>query len=430
MIDLEALGPRDRENLVMELLAAMGFRKITWEEYFPGIDLIAELPKKDPDGFEYHELWIICFIQFFHPIIHLDHINRFINNDTIEADKYQTVSVLHISTRDKPELSEQWMANFRSVIGNYPKHIDSKNQVRFRYWDRMYLLSLIDQYPMIRSKYFLETGRQESRIRKTYEELYNENIQLLNRLTLLTRDREAKENLRTQAERDSVWQELGATTAHRIGNPLFFIDTSLELLQEYINQENATEALKVVDRIRTSVERIKILLKQFKSLAIATEIHPEPLPLLPLLRQVVNIFPGIPLPIVCPENLTVYADPEKLAECLDELLVNASYWLDKEEKHLTIEVCPAKEIPDSLDGSKGYILITIQDNGPGVPHELKERIFDSGFSRNPHGSGLGLALVRRILEAHAGHIRETGIPGEGARFELFLPMATRTAKEV
>ena len=64
-----------------------------------------------------------------------------------------------------------------------------------------------------------------------------------------------------------------------------------------------------------------------------------------------------------------------------------------------------------------------EDSGPGVPSELKERVFDLFYSTNPVGMGFGLAIVRKNVRDFGGDIVETGQAGQGARFDLFLPLA-------
>ncbi len=80
-----------------------------------------------------------------------------------------------------------------------------------------------------------------------------------------------------------------------------------------------------------------------------------------------------------------------------------------------------------MDSAVSYALIHFRDNGSGVPFENKGRIFEAFFSTYAHGTGLGLALVRRIVEGHAGRITESGVPGEGADFEIYLPVAESKA---
>jgi signal transduction histidine kinase len=72
-----------------------------------------------------------------------------------------------------------------------------------------------------------------------------------------------------------------------------------------------------------------------------------------------------------------------------------------------------------LDSSRPFVRITYSDNGPGVPFELKDRIFDEFFS-TAGGTGLGLAMVKHSAVVHGGDIVECGKPGKGARFQLYL----------
>jgi signal transduction histidine kinase len=70
------------------------------------------------------------------------------------------------------------------------------------------------------------------------------------------------------------------------------------------------------------------------------------------------------------------------------------------------------------------VAITYEDNGPGVPTELKESIFEDFFSYRPGdkaSTGLGLSYVRRVIAAHRGTVRESGAPGQGARFVIEIP---------
>lgn len=82
---------------------------------------------------------------------------------------------------------------------------------------------------------------------------------------------------------------------------------------------------------------------------------------------------------------------------------------------------------ETFPGPSGdRVRITYTDNGPGVPHEFKDRIFDDFFSRRPGrnpSTGLGLSYVRRVITAHGGTISENGTPGQGARFVIEIPAA-------
>src|SRR5207247_1626419 len=115
---------------------------------------------------------------------------------------------------------------------------------------------------------------------------------------------------------------------------------------------------------------------------------------------------------------------DRLSEVFDELAANALKWFDKPEKRVSIEVIAPNKgpLPVNVDSSREYILIHFRDNGAGVSVENKSRIFDAFFTTHDHGTGLGLALVRRVIEGHGGVILESGVPAEGADFEIYLPI--------
>jgi signal transduction histidine kinase len=65
--------------------------------------------------------------------------------------------------------------------------------------------------------------------------------------------------------------------------------------------------------------------------------------------------------------------------------------------------------------------IAVEDSGPGIPAERRDRLFEPFFTTKPRGTGLGLAVSRAIARAHGGELAEVGMPGGGARFTLRLP---------
>ena len=144
--------------------------------------------------------------------------------------------------------------------------------IRLRVWDQHYLTSLVQRYPHISYKYFSEEGRIRSKTRKTYEELYKEHSNLVVRQANLITDLEEEKNRRVRAERDSVWKDISFSAAHKIGNPIFAIETDLDPLLKRIREDRKPEAEEVVTNIRSSVEKAKAFVEQFKSLAKAQEI--------------------------------------------------------------------------------------------------------------------------------------------------------------
>jgi len=299
--------------------------------------------------------------------------------------------------------------------------------LRVRLWDRDYLTTLVQQFPNIGYKYFSDEARALSKSRKGYEELYQENTLLAERLAKTNAELEEEKNRRIRAERDAVWKDISFAAAHKIGNPIFAIETDLNPLEKRVNEDRKDEALKVISNIRAAVEKAKTIVEQFKSLAKAQQVNPVPTLLQPIIEDCCRILETnkVECRVDCPKGLKILGDPDRLSEVFDELATNALHWLNRSKKKVSVSAAVAEgsSLPAALDSKRKYVLIHFRDNGPGVSFDNKTRIFDAFFSTYDQGTGLGLALARRIVEGHDGTILETGVPGKGADFEIYLPVA-------
>lgn len=96
---------------------------------------------------------------------------------------------------------------------------------------------------------------------------------------------------------------------------------------------------------------------------------------------------------------------------------------------MSIDKILKKDLPEGLNKEQQYLKVDFEDNGCGVPFENKEKIFAPFYTTDPHGTGLGLSLVKWIIEVHGGQIREIGKPGDGANFEMYLPLVKKRNEE-
>jgi signal transduction histidine kinase len=108
------------------------------------------------------------------------------------------------------------------------------------------------------------------------------------------------------------------------------------------------------------------------------------------------------------------ADPLRLRQALDNLIANA----------VTIAP-PERDVVVTVGTENAQIFVSVIDEGPGIPRSQQERIFEPGVRLDPgrSGSGLGLAVARSIVEAHAGTLTVESEPGKGASFTIALPLA-------
>jgi two-component system nitrogen regulation sensor histidine kinase GlnL len=169
------------------------------------------------------------------------------------------------------------------------------------------------------------------------------------------------------------------------------------------------EVLEFVRPIRLQVERVGLGEVLHGSIAMAESKVP---------RGEVSVS------CVVPEDLPdLHADPYQLRQVFTNLLTNAFEALGGRG---AISITASPLVPDD-DGvpADGHVApgvcVEIADDGPGVPAELMDKIFNPFFSTKPQGSGLGLAIVRKIVHAHDGQIDVGPRPAGGTRFRVTLP---------
>lgn len=241
----------------------------------------------------------------------------------------------------------------------------------------------------------------------------------------------------TTAERDAAWQavrerqldavltrhqrlaalgEMAATLAHQIRTPL-----SSALLYAS-NAANAGLAParrdELLGRAIGCLHSLEQLVSDMLGFARGAAASNAPVALADIAMAITNSTPAL---VRAGQQLNVTAPPaaavvcgsrEALVGAVLNLVTNA---LQAAGPNATVDV------ESRLDGQMAEIRVT--DNGPGVPAALRQRIFEPFFTSRPDGTGLGLAVVRSVAEAHGGDIRLDSSEGAGARFVLRLPLA-------
>jgi signal transduction histidine kinase len=151
-------------------------------------------------------------------------------------------------------------------------------------------------------------------------------------------------------------------------------------------------------------------------------LRPEAVDLVSFARRTTESFrvEGVSIWLGGPDELWVSADPDRLRQCLDNLVANAIKH-SPEGGRITLEL--AHESRGRVEGAR----LSVEDEGPGVPPELVPRLFER-FARGMRsgGLGLGLFLASRIAAAHAGTLTLESAPGTPARFTLWLPVVVPT----
>ena len=221
------------------------------------------------------------------------------------------------------------------------------------------------------------------------------------------------------AERLATIGQFSAGIGHELRNPLGVIESSLFLLRQHLGPETASlpHVAKHLDRIGGEVVRANKTIQDLLDLARNRPPRRHPTKLRQLVESATAnaLLPAMVRVTVTslPDDLAVHVDPDQIQQVLVNLFTNAAQAMPQGGR---IEV--AAEALPSTDAAS----IRVHDDGPGIPAEVRHRVFEALFTTKAKGSGLGLALCRRIVEAHGGSI-QLAPTDAGAAFVLVLPTA-------
>lgn len=232
------------------------------------------------------------------------------------------------------------------------------------------------------------------------------------------------------SERMTAWGELSAKSSHMIGNRVFALKGDLNELEYQLRSDTPDiQELRTLERgMNTNVIRLQQLLQEFRDFVTATQVDIVKGDLNQLIREVVEeVFPKrsqVELEMNLGEDLPpADFDPRKLRSALSELVENSLSFM--ESGKLSVSTRPAEpELVRSIRGNttRKFVAVTIEDSGPGVPSEIHDLIFQPFFTSRVKGMGLGLSIVKGIIDAHGGTVVERGAPGKGAKFVILLPV--------
>lgn len=229
-----------------------------------------------------------------------------------------------------------------------------------------------------------------------------------------------------QAQRDAAWGEVARRLAHEIKNPLTPIQLSAERIKKKLQDQVEGDLLDTLDRstrtIVQQVESMKEMVNAFSSYAQPVRAQLAPLNVNQLVRDVMELhvsnLSGIELDLqLDPDLPEIKANASALRQVLNNLVINASHALeDTLHPKLNVKTYIAAKITGE------YIDLVVEDNGSGIPEEIRDSLFDPYVSSKAKGSGLGLAIVKRIVEEHSGSVwTRTGESG-GTAMYLRLPI--------
>ena len=242
-----------------------------------------------------------------------------------------------------------------------------------------------------------------------------------------------------QAEHEAAWSEVARRLAHEIKNPLTPIRLSAERLQYRLQPELSEESAELLERlsrtIMNQVDNLKSMVDAFSDYARAPALRLQAVDLSDLIREVAELFS------VNDQRINVLVDVQAVpALHLDsgrirQLIVNLT-----KNAFEAFDVAPesAGEVREvslsvSLDQSKmerQEVVLTVSDTGPGIPSDILQNLFDPYVSSKQKGSGLGLSIVKKIVEEHSARVVAANNPDQGARISIYFPAEAGTKQTI
>ena len=223
------------------------------------------------------------------------------------------------------------------------------------------------------------------------------------------------------AQRAAAWTEVARRIAHEIKNPLTPIRLSAERLAKKFGAQIQDPAFQ--DSIRmivTQVDDMRILVNEFSQFARLPQIRTIPGQMNQVLKQTATIYvealPHINFELILAPQLPEFKfDPDQMKRVFVNLIDNAV-------AAIQTEINPTIEIKTEYQAQYRVLKISISDNGVGIPQRDRVRVFEPYFSTKEKGTGLGLPIVKSIIEDHSGVIRALENLPHGTKMYIEMPV--------
>ena len=235
--------------------------------------------------------------------------------------------------------------------------------------------------------------------------------------------------------RSTAWGLMAQRVAHDLRNPLNGIHTNLVNLQQIYQQRCPQESGELDEYADHIHERVELLMRSTSDFMKFVDLEAPKRALTDINILIMDyhedVITSMPKDIHLLLQLDsdippISVDHDQFISLLRNLVVNAQNAMIRGGQiTISTQLVRNLHLPQSGIESQDYAIIEVRDTGPGIPTEIQNRIFEPGFSTSKNGTGMGLAIIKKIIEDHEGCIDIQSEPENGASFLLYLPINQR-----
>lgn len=319
--------------------------------------------------------------------------------------------------------------------GYYEKELNNFKIRFFQVYSFMLLISVIIAYFL--SSYITKSIKEVSdRIRETRLAEVNEKIDmgdtpqeislLVDAYNDLVDDLDESAAKLAQGEREQAWREMAKQVAHEIKNPLTPMRLTVQSFQRKFDPEDPDIRQKINEYSKTLITQIDTMsavASAFSSFASMPAQQNETLNVVKIVQLALEIFNENYITYTSDEPYIITRmDRTQLIRIITNLVKNATQAIPAENPNPLVEVSVYRE--------GNMAKISVKDNGKGISVENKNRIFEPKFTTKTSGMGLGLGIIKNIVENYHGSITFESVPGQGATFLVTLPITPPEGNEM
>ncbi len=348
---------------------------------------------------------------------------RYVEENSAEGDKYQAsytyindnkfkpIGILNLPYYEDPTFNDMELREFLGRLGGVYL-LMLLIAIGLAYFISKYITRSLDDVTEMMGKTDLTKRNQKIFIEETSSEIGK----LVNAYNAMIDELEKSAAKLARGEREQAWREMAKQVAHEIKNPLTPMRLSVQSFERKFDPKDPKIKTKVAEYSKTLIQQIDTMsniASAFSNFAKMPAQQNETLNVVNIVRLALDIFtePFIHF-ISDEEEIIAKLDRTQLIRVITNLVKNATQAVpDVESPRILVSV--------ASEGDK--VKISVADNGIGITDDFNHKIFEPKFTTKSSGMGLGLGMVKNIVETYNGSIDFTSQPGKGTVFTVIFP---------